>query len=67
MLRALIVGFILGFALVAVLRVSGGGGAGPQLASAPTPRIGGAINHVRLGDWNPAFARQASPKISAIR
>ena len=48
-LRALVVGFILGFALVGVLRLTGLRDSGAQLASTSGLRPGAAIDHVRQG------------------
>ncbi|WP_374389138.1 hypothetical protein [Sandaracinobacter sp.] len=53
MLRALVVGFILGFALVGVVRLSGMGDSGAQLASTSGLRPGAAINQVEIAGRKP--------------
>lgn len=46
MLRAVLVGFLLGFAVVGGVRLSQGGGDGPQLTSAQALHRGAALDHV---------------------
>lgn len=45
-LRAVLVGFLLGFGLVGGVRLSQGGGDGPQLTSAQALHRGAALDHV---------------------
>ncbi|TPE59428.1 hypothetical protein FJQ54_13115 [Sandaracinobacter neustonicus] len=57
MLRAVVVGFILGFALIGVMRLSAAGNSGPQLTSTSGLRSGAAIDRVMVPDCPPKRAK----------
>ena len=57
MLRAVVVGFILGFALIGVLRLSSTASNGTQLTSTSALRSGAAIDKVAAPDCLPKARR----------